>query len=229
MPGSLRVDAVSGAALTGKHPLAVSVFMAHKLVIAQDVPCYGVCVQQSDYFLTTERLGFRWWRHEDFGLARQLWGDPQVTRLFSKSPWTDEQVRDRLNTEIQLAASYGVQYWPVFELATSDHLGCCGLRPYRPSEKIYELGFHLRPACWGKGFATEAARAALTYALQTLGASAVFAGHHPANASSRRVLQKLGFKHTGCELYEPTGLEHPSYMFTREDWRSQEASPQASH
>jgi ribosomal-protein-alanine N-acetyltransferase len=55
----------------------------------------------------------------------------------------------------------------------------------------------------------------ITYAFDTLGASALFAGHHPENAASRKVLAKLGFQFTHKQLYPPTGLEHDSYLLKR--------------
>ena len=133
-----------------------------------------------------------------------------MTRFFSREPLSYKAVQERLNTEIECATTHRMQYWLIFELASHKHVGCCGLRPYRPSEKIYELGFHLRRVFWGKGLATEAARAVVAYGLENLAASAIFAGHHPANTASRKVLLRLGFEETGTELYEPTGLYHPS-------------------
>lgn len=92
-------------------------------------------------------------------------------------------------------------------------MGCCGLRPFEPG--AFELGFHLRPAFWGRGLATEAARAAIAYAFPELDAALLIAGHHPQNQASRRVLEKLGFSYIGENLYPPTGLMHPSYELRR--------------
>jgi RimJ/RimL family protein N-acetyltransferase len=78
-----------------------------------------------------------------------------------------------------------------------------------------ELGFHLRPEHWGKGLATEAARAAIAFAFDRLRSEELFAGHHPANAASARTLRKLGFRYSHDELYPPTGLRHPSYVLAR--------------
>jgi RimJ/RimL family protein N-acetyltransferase len=86
-----------------------------------------------------------------------------------------------------------------------------GFRPYGKQERVYELGFHFRRAFWGQGLAAEAARAVISYGFGTLGAEALFAGHHPLNEASRRVLLKLGFIYAGTELYQPTGLMHPNY------------------
>lgn len=161
----------------------------------------------------TTRLYFRTWSESDLGLALALWGDPVVTEWIG-GPFSEAEVRERLARETASQAAHGIQYWPIFLRSTDEHVGCCGLRPYRPEERIYELGFHLRPQHWGQGYATEAARAAIAHAFDTLHATALFAGHHPQNTASRRLLEKLGFQYTHAELYPPTGLEHPSYLLT---------------
>ena len=90
-------------------------------------------------------------------------------------------------------------------------MGCCGLRPYKSGERAYELGFHLRKQYWGMGYATEGAAAVIRYAFHVVKAETLYAGHHPENAGSEKVLKKLGFRYVGTEFYEPTGLEHPLY------------------
>ena len=170
------------------------------------------------YFLRSERLGFRLWCERDVDLAWALWGDPEVTRLIG-GPFSKEQVEERLKQEIATVASHGIQYWPIFLLGTGEHVGCCGLRPYQPEEKIYEIGFHVRKAYWRRGYAVEGARAVIAYAFNTLGAAALFAGHNPENEASRRLLQKLDFAYTHDEYYPPTGLNHPSYLLTEEVFR----------
>lgn len=167
------------------------------------------------YFLKTERLRFGRWTIADLPLAISLWGDPQVTRLIG-GPFSGEQVKERLAREIETMERAGVQYWPMFWLDGGDFVGCGGLRPYQPDARILELGFHLRTAYWGKGLAIEAGRALIQLAFAELGAAALFAGHHPANAASKRVLEKLGFRFTHEELYPPTGLKQPSYLLAAE-------------
>ena len=55
-----------------------------------------------EYFLKTERLGFSKWTANDTELAFGLWGDPEVTKLICASgAFTDQEVRDRLATEIR--------------------------------------------------------------------------------------------------------------------------------
>jgi [ribosomal protein S5]-alanine N-acetyltransferase len=157
----------------------------------------------------TPRLRFREWKSDDLPLALQLWGDARVTALIG-GPFTQDQVARRLAEEIATESVHGIQYWPVFE--GNAFVGCCGLGPR--TEGVHELGFHLLPSAWGRGLATEAALAAIDHAFAALGVRALFAGHHPDNGPSRRLLSKLGFRWTHDELYAPTGRMHPCYELT---------------
>jgi ribosomal-protein-alanine N-acetyltransferase len=149
----------------------------------------------------TERLRFGTWSLHDGGddvdRAFSLWGSPEVMR-FIGGPYTREKVIARVQSEIENLQTKRVQYWPVFR--EGDFAGVCGLRP---RGDIYTLGFHLLPQHWGRGYAPEAARAVIEYA-----------GHHPQNEKSRRVLESLGFEFWLEELYEPTGLMHRGYLLT---------------
>jgi RimJ/RimL family protein N-acetyltransferase len=174
-------------------------------------------IAASGYFLRTPRLGFRTWTEADLDLALGLWGDAEVTRLIGGA-FSREKVQQRLAHEIANQATYGIQYWPMFLLINHDHAGCCGLRPYGSEPHVYELGFHLRRMYWGQGLAVEAGRAVIAYAFERRGAASLFAGHHPDNAASRRVLLKLGFRYTHDEFYPPTGLHHPSYRLGSENY-----------
>jgi [ribosomal protein S5]-alanine N-acetyltransferase len=167
-----------------------------------------------DYFLKSTHLGFGRWASEDFALAQSLWSDAEVTR-FIGGPFSDQQNRERLELQIGWMKEHGLQYWPVFLSETDEHVGCAGLRPYRLDHGVYELGIHLRQKFWGAGLAEEAGRAVIRHAFGPLGVKALFAGHHPENAASRRLIEKLGFRFTHEEFYAPTGLQHPSYLLDR--------------
>jgi [ribosomal protein S5]-alanine N-acetyltransferase len=169
---------------------------------------------------SSARLVFGRWEAENIPLGKHLWGDPRVTSFITQSPFTPLQVEERVRQEMAGLAMFGVQYGPMFLRSTGELVGCCGFRPRPAPPGVLELGFLLRPEFWGQGLATEAARAAVAHAFEVLGASAIFAGHHPENGGSRRVLQKLGFRKTHLEHYPPTGLEHPSYLLQREDFRT---------
>ncbi|WP_105616287.1 GNAT family N-acetyltransferase [Vallitalea okinawensis] len=165
------------------------------------------------YFLKSERLGFSKWEKEDLELAVGLWGDYNVTQLLdSRGKLSKEQVKERLEKELNLEKEYGVQYWPIFNLKTEEHIGCCGLRPYDLSNNIMEIGFHLKKAHWGQGYAYEAAQRVIAYVFSETNCRGLFAGHNPMNIGSRKLLEKLGFVYTHEEYYPGTGLHHPSYI-----------------
>jgi [ribosomal protein S5]-alanine N-acetyltransferase len=165
------------------------------------------------YFLKSARLGFSHWSAEDLPLATALWGNHEVTRYFG-GPFSQEKINERLAREIALMSAHGVQYWPVFLLAGGAHVGCAGLQPYKLDEKIYELGVHLLPSYWGQCFAVEASKAIIAFAFGSLGATSLFAGHHPENNASRGVLKKLGFQYQGEAFYAPTGQLEPTYLLS---------------
>ncbi|HWO23822.1 MAG TPA: GNAT family N-acetyltransferase [Kofleriaceae bacterium] len=157
----------------------------------------------------TARLAFRCWSPGDLPLARRLFGDPRVTALVG-GPFDDAAVAARLEVELSNQRDHGISYWPI-ALHGGPEIGCCGLKPRDPPRRVYEFGFYLLPPWWGQGLATEAGAAVIAHAFDALGAPALFAGHHPENAGSRRALEKLGFRYTHHELYPPTGLDHPCY------------------
>lgn len=175
------------------------------------------------YFLTSDRLGFRRWAEDDLDLAHELWGDPEVMRLIdARGKLSRDRVKQRLVAEINTAAHCKVQYWPIFLIENDAFVGCCGLRPYDLSRGLYELGFHICSKHWRRGFASEAAHRVIAHAFDDLGVHGLFAGHNPKNDASRILLEKLGFRYTHAELYEPTGLHHPSYILRAEEYAKRE-------
>jgi RimJ/RimL family protein N-acetyltransferase len=168
------------------------------------------------YFLRSTHLGFRAWHPSDLPLALALWGDPVVTHFITAQGFTEEDIRRRLQQEIASQEDHGIQYWPIFLLESGAHVGCCGLRPRPGYADIPELGVHIASRHWRHGYAFEATSCVIDYAFDQLAVRALFAGHNPQNAASAALLSRLGFVHTHDELYEPTGLQHPSYLLTSE-------------
>lgn len=159
----------------------------------------------------TERLVFRRWRDDDLPFATQLFGDPAITKLVG-GPFSAEQIRARVDTELANERTHGIQYWPI-ETHAHTLLGCCGLKPR--SADMHELGFYLLPHAWGQGYAVEAGRAVIDAAFGDPAIAGLFAGHHPDNVPSRRTLERLGFVYVFDEHYPPTGLLHPGYELRR--------------
>ena len=56
---------------------------------------------ERDYFLQTERIGFSKWRNSDIGLAKLLWGNPEVTRFIcAAGKFSEKDIVDRLDREV---------------------------------------------------------------------------------------------------------------------------------
>ncbi len=122
-------------------------------------------------------------------------------------PYSPAEVVERLAREVANDALYGIQYWPVF--VDGEFAGCCGMKPYDAEQRQFEIGFHFLPAFWGAGYASEAARAVIAYATETLGLRELYAGHHPENDASRTLLTRLGFVQIGEHYFARTALQHP--------------------
>ena len=88
-------------------------------------------------------------------------------------------------------------------------------RPGGDEEEVVESGFHLRPKFWRRGLATEAAQAAIGYAFATYHPKKLAAGHHPENLSSKKLIEKLGFKYSHEEPFAELGTDIPYYMLER--------------
>jgi RimJ/RimL family protein N-acetyltransferase len=74
-----------------------------------------------------------------------------------------------------------------------------------------EIGYRLARSAWGKGFATEAARAVRDVAVHTLGIKRLIAIIDPANTASIRVAQKIGMHHESEVRLE--GYDHPDHVY----------------
>src|SRR5262245_23233172 len=166
------------------------------------------------YFLKSPRLGFRWWLQDDLPLARDLWGDLEVTKFFG-GPFSEEEITSRLQVELDRASAHNFQYWPMHLVDGGEFVGCCGLRPYKLDQAIPELGFHLRPEFWGSGLAPEAATSVIEFAFHSLRVKALSAGHHPQNTNSKKVLIRLGFQYTHDEFFPALGINIPYYSLSR--------------
>ena len=87
-----------------------------------------------------------------------------------------------------------------------------------------EIGYAMRPACWGRGLMPEAVREILRYGFEDLGLNAQWCGHYDFNDRSRRVVEKCGFRYRFTEQtwVELMGEERTElhYALTREEWQA---------
>jgi RimJ/RimL family protein N-acetyltransferase/protein-L-isoaspartate O-methyltransferase len=104
----------------------------------------------------------------------------------------DDVARD-LSRFVEWARTLGHSMLAVEERASGRFLGDCGLQPFEHRGPEVELGYDLHPDAWGRGIATEAARAVVADGLARLDVDRLVAVIRPDNHGSRRVLEKTGF------------------------------------
>ena len=70
-----------------------------------------------------------------------------------------------------------------------------------------EIGWLYDPAVWGRGYATEGARAALAFCLEDVGAEEVISIAHPGNGASRRVMENVGLRYAGARHWDARDID----------------------
>ena len=109
-------------------------------------------------------------------------------------------------------------------------IGACGVDKRDGVEP--EIGYWLGVRHWGRGYATEAARAVVDHAFGELGCDVLLAGARVNNSASRRVLQKCGFRWTGVALHRFRALASSApvdrFRLDRGDWASPRHSGKAT-
>jgi len=149
--------------------------------------------------LTTNRLTLRAPRASDIDALAGHYGDPaHFDSLGGRTP-DAAQARQRAAIFVVEAANFwaAVGYGPLVVMADETWVGLCGFRPppedVAPDDAHPLLVFGVDRALWGRGYATEAAKAVLTWAQATLRAPRLDAATRPDNAAAGAVLRKLGF------------------------------------
>ena len=166
--------------------------------------------------LETERLVLRPLSAGELDSLRRISNEPHV-RLYL---WDDEAISeatlksliaqsDRMFCEEKIGL-FGVRL-----RGRKDLLGFCGFVRLEGMEEP-ELWYELTQKVWGRGIATEAARACLRYALEEAGMERVIAGADVPNTASLRVIEKLGMKYLGN--INARAPEEPYFALNREDF-----------
>jgi ribosomal-protein-alanine N-acetyltransferase len=144
--------------------------------------------------LETERLVLRPLTMADLDDLAALYADPEVRRWFPDGTRTYEQTREELVWIIDVYyARYGYGLWATILKATGTFIGRCGLLPWKIEGRTeVEVAYLLDKAFWGRGLATEAARAIIGYAFATLPVDRLICMTDHGNSASRNVAVKVG-------------------------------------
>ncbi|WP_299391058.1 GNAT family N-acetyltransferase [Pelagibius sp.] len=181
--------------------------------------------------LRSERLVLRPWRDSDLAPFADLNADPVVMEHFpaTLSRAESDAVAERAQAEL---AKHGFSWFAVEVPGAAPFIGFIGL--WAPSfaapftsiqDPIVEVGWRLAKEHWGKGYATEGARACLRFGFEDLGLKEIVSFTAVPNLPSQRVMQRLGMTHDPAGDFDhpvlPKGhrLErHVLYRIRREEW-----------
>jgi RimJ/RimL family protein N-acetyltransferase len=148
----------------------------------------------------------------------ELDSDPEVMRYISGG---EPNSRQRYESELlpRMLAWDAEPYGFLAVYEADAFVGWFHLRPtVAPGETMLELGYRLRRAAWGRGLATEGARALVRYAFVELDHAAVDACADPRNAASIHVMEKCGMRYAGSFVHPRIPLEVVRYVVERQGW-----------
>lgn len=146
--------------------------------------------------IETERLLLREFCAEDWTALAGYWADPRYQRFYAPVPDVERAVRDLVGRFVAAQEERPRRTWQLAIVDPGDGrlLGNAGLRVNDAALGEGNIGYELAPDHWGRGYATEAARAMLDLGFGELGLHRIWAECVADNAASARVLEKLGMR-----------------------------------
>ena len=158
--------------------------------------------------LITERLSLRRPNDGDVDAIVSIVGAWEVARRLARVPHPYGPADARFFLKRIVPTEW---VWAISLQGSDKLVGVIGLTP-KKDEGTAELGYWLSPSHWGRGIATEAARAIVSFGFEVLGLPYLTSGYFEDNLASGRVLDKLGFIQTGRVMQSclASGGEFPS-------------------
>jgi RimJ/RimL family protein N-acetyltransferase len=182
----------------------------------------------ADRVLETPRLRLRHWREDDFPAFAALNAHQHVMEHFPDVLTAAES--DTLATRIQEnIRNRGFGLWAVEVVDGPRFIGFVGLNVPRFEAHFtpcVEIGWRLAYEHWGKGYATEGARASVAFGFTELKLNEIVSFTIPANRRSRAVMERIGMVHTEADDFDIPGFpeghrirRHVLYRLSRERWK----------
>jgi RimJ/RimL family protein N-acetyltransferase len=175
-------------------------------------------------FLQTDRLLLRYADEDDVELLYELNSDPEVTRYLVARPLPRERIEiDVLPKFLPGSDGADPRCWIAVEKASGAAVGGFALETEAGEG---ELGYRLRRSAWGKGYASEGARALIDTGFRDFGLDRIWGQTMAVNLGSRRVMEKAGLTYVRTfhlEWDDPIdGVEQGEveYALTRAEWRA---------
>ncbi|MEV5516716.1 GNAT family protein [Streptomyces flaveolus] len=148
--------------------------------------------------LHTARLRLRAFEDADANDLFALQSSARILRYWDSPPWTERSRAEAFITACRRMEQEGTgARLAVDRVSDGAFIGWCTLNSWNPDFRSASLGYCYDESAWGQGYATEAARALLGWAFDTLDLNRVQAEADTRNVASARVLEKLGFVREG--------------------------------
>jgi [ribosomal protein S5]-alanine N-acetyltransferase len=163
--------------------------------------------------LSTRNLFLRPWQPADAQSLLDILQEPGILQYFPPTSFTLERTQRYISHHLDHWKTHGYGHWAVTQRDDGALLGWSGLE-YLPETNETEVAYLLSHKVWGRGFATQAAQAAVTYGMQNTRLTGIIGLVHPDNAASIRVLEKCGLVFVDRKTY--WGLEMLRYSILAE-------------
>lgn len=184
------------------------------------------------FLLQTERLILRSWIDADLDPFAEMCADPEVMRYFPDL-WPRERSELLISKSMAKMDKEGFFLAPAEVRETGEFLGFVGLNSSNPDMPLpfdpsVEIGWRLKRSAWGKGYASEAARAWLRFGFETVGLEEIVSFTIPDNLPSQKVMKRIGMSRDFAGDFQHPAIPedhhcswHVLYRLTKSDWETQ--------
>jgi RimJ/RimL family protein N-acetyltransferase len=181
--------------------------------------------------IETPRLLLREWEARDREPFACINADPRVMEFMPRclSAAESDQMVDRIEAHFR---EHGFGLYATEVIAERRFVGYIGLLVPRFESRFtpcVEIGWRLDVDYWGRGLATEGARAVVRHAFESLGLDSLVSFTVPMNVRSMRVMEKIGMRRVAAEDFDHPNLPeghrlrpHVLYRLSRAEWQSRE-------
>ena len=170
--------------------------------------------------IESKRLILREITHKDFHELGEMLKDIDVMYAWEHT-FTDEQITAWINNQIRRYIVEGIGYLLAIDKHTKQVIGQVGLHQTIDHKKYWDMGYILKKAQWGRGYATEGAKACIDYAFEVLNADKVICDIRPLNTMSIAVAKRLGMIRKGefIKRYNGKDMVHDIFEVNKSTYR----------
>jgi RimJ/RimL family protein N-acetyltransferase len=171
--------------------------------------------------IETARLTLSAWTEAERAPYRAMCADPEVMHDYP-APFTTEVADERFERHMAAFTRDGFGKWALRRNEDGEYLGYCGVNPIwqtlAPGPGL-EIGWRMVRSAWGRGYASEAARAALANVFARTSANEVLSYTASTNLRSQAVMRRLGLRRDASrDFHYETGEQAVVFVAPREAW-----------